>query len=211
MDARLLAINIGSAEPIGTRKQKTGIFKHPVSGPVLIDTLGPLGDTIIDRKHHGGPDQAVYIYLQSDYDWWNAELGLPLPPGAFGENLTIDGVAGDTLSIGDRFTIGEVRLEVTMHRTPCNTFALKMGDPKWVKRFFAAGRPGAYARVLAPGSVEAGAKVDYRPFAGEQVRVSELLALELERVASFAMLERVLKTPVHAKLRAKFETLLAGR
>ncbi len=207
---RLESVNIANPEPIGNRSQNTGIFKRPGARPVLIDTLGAVGDAVVNRKHHGGPDQAVYLYLRSDYEWWERELGHSLTPGSFGENLTIENIAGEDLSVGDRFAIGDVLLEVTSHRTPCNTFALKMGDPHWVRRFFKGGRPGAYLRVLSTGWVEAGDAVDYRPFAGEKVRVSELLALEGLREIEVSVLERALKAPLHFKMRSKLEARLAA-
>ena len=42
---------------------------------ILIDAEGVVGDAILDRRHHGGPDQAIYVYLQDDYDLWSSELG----------------------------------------------------------------------------------------------------------------------------------------
>ncbi len=117
------------AHRAGRQCQPDRIVKTPRSGPVLIDTLGLLGDAVLDRKHHGGPDQAVYVYLQSDYDLWTQDLGEPLPPGTFGENLVIDGIAGDTLAIGDRFVIGPVTLEVTYHRTPATLWRAAWATP----------------------------------------------------------------------------------
>ena len=58
--------------------------------------------------------------------------------------------------IGDRFRIGDVLLEATAPRNPCNTFAVVMGDRRWVKRFHEAQRPGVYARVLEPGDDRGG-------------------------------------------------------
>src|SRR5688500_14381455 len=115
---RLFAVNIGSPQLLPGSQTPTGIVKTPRTGPVLIDATGVLGDAVLDRNHHGGPDQAVYIYLQSDYEFWASELGQLPAPGTFGENLTIDGLAGDALAIGDRLAIGEVLLELTSHRTP---------------------------------------------------------------------------------------------
>jgi MOSC domain-containing protein YiiM len=47
------------------------------------------------------------------YAYWRQELlGEALPWGAFGENLTVEGLSETTVNIGDRFRIGnaEVRL-----------------------------------------------------------------------------------------------------
>ena len=167
---QLVAVNIGRPERIPGYRPLTGICKRALDGPVAIGELGLADDAILDRKRHGGPDQAVYLYGQPDYDWWAEQLGRPLPPGLFGENLTVSGLESANILIGDRFQIGDVLLEATSPRNPCATFAARMGgDPHWVKRFFAAGRMGVYGRVLRAGTVEAGMPVAYTRFAGEAV------------------------------------------
>lgn len=209
--ATLLAINIGSPQLLPGSQTPTGIVKTPRTGPVMIDAEGVWGDAVLDRKHHGGVDQAVYLYLQSDYEFWAEQLGQMPGPGTFGENLTIEGVSGETLCIGDRFAIGEVLIEITSHRTPCNTLARRMGDPRWVRRFHQAMRPGAYARVLRAGTVEARLAVTYTPYDGERVTMAEFMALDGEREIPEPTMRRILATPVHTKTRAEFEELLAGR
>jgi MOSC domain-containing protein YiiM len=209
--ARLVSVNIGTPTVQPGSSERTGIVKVPRAGPVMIDAAGVLGDAVMDKKHHGGPDQAIYLYLQSDYDWWIEELQMPLEPGTFGENLTIAGVAGETLAIGDRFAIGNALLEVTYHRTPCATFARRMRDPRWVKRFHRARRPGAYARVLEAGIVEAGMDVDYRPFAGERVTVTELMSHDGEPSLPANFMRQVLATPIRLKTRAKYEAALLAQ
>src|SRR5690606_1961025 len=102
----------------------------------------------------------------------------------------------DRLAIGDRFTIGEVVIEITYHRTPCNTLARRMGSPAWVKRFARALRPGGYARVLVPGTVEAGSEAVYTPFTGTRVAVAELMSFDGARELPRELMQRVLATPV---------------
>lgn len=207
--AILLSVNRGKPEPIPAKSAVTGIFKRPVEGPVEIDAQGLRDDAIIDRRHHGGVDQAVYLYFGDDYEWWSGELGETIAPGTFGENLTIGGVAGRQVSVGDRFTIGNVVLEVTSHRTPCMVFAARMGDPGWVRRFHRAGRPGAYCRVIEPGSVEAGKPVKYQLFEGERTSVAELMAQDGVREIDPEFMRRALTAPVHYKMRADYQNRLA--
>lgn len=204
---QLISVNIGKSEPIGSKSGQTGIFKKPQSGSVQIDRLGPVGDTIIDTKNHGGRDQAVYLYGQPDYDWWSTELSQNLAPGTFGENLTIAGLESATVNIGDRFTIGDCVLEATSPRIPCNTFAIRMGDPKFLKAFMAARRPGVYCRVITTGQVAQGDSVVFEPFEGTQVPVNALLNhknLTREQMA------RILQTPVHYKERESYEAKLSA-
>lgn len=206
---RLVSVNIGTPTVQPGSSEVTGIVKMPRTGPVLIDSEGIVGDAVMDRKHHGGPEQAIYLYLASDYDWWMGELGTQLEPGTFGENFTIAGIDGATLAVGDRFSIGDVVIEITCHRTPCATFARRMGDPRWVKRFHRGRRPGAYARVLQEGIVEAGMTGDYRPFAGERVTVSELMDHDGQASLPADFMRRVLATPIRLKTRTKYEAALA--
>ncbi len=153
---KILAVCIGQARSLPGKSYKTGIAKAPVSGPVMVDSEGLLGDKIINRKHHGGPEQAVYIEGAETLAWWEEQLGRPLEPGTFGENLVLSGLDNRTVAIGDRFTIGEVVLEATSARSPCATFAAHMDDPMMVKRYLKAERPGIYTRVITGGMLEAG-------------------------------------------------------
>jgi len=154
----VVSVNVGGLRPlvVSGREVLTGIFKEPVDGPVTVGSLGLDGDVQADRRVHGGEDQAVYAYAIEDVVWWESELGRELGPGFFGENLTLRGVDVNGLSAGDRLTAGGVTLEATFPRQPCQKMATKAGDPKFVKRFAKAGRPGMYLRVVEPGAVAAG-------------------------------------------------------
>ncbi len=142
--------------PVGV----TAIDKRAVTGPVRVGPLGLRADVQADRKHHGGADQAVYVYGQDDAAYWESELGRELPPGWFGENLRVEGLDPNAARIGERWRLGDdVVLEVTGPRTPCATFARWVGgddERGWVRRFRDAGRVGAYLRVVHRGSVRAG-------------------------------------------------------
>jgi MOSC domain-containing protein YiiM len=206
-EMRLIAVNTGRPELIDGHKSPTGICKHPRNGPVMIASLGLEDDAVMDTRNHGGPDQAVYIYGQPDYDFFARELGRELPAGLFGENLTLAGLESRTLHIGDRFGIGDVLLEATSPRIPCATFAARMGDPHWARRFHAARRPGVYVRVLKAGSVAAGMDVRHIPFAGEQVLVTDLM--EDYKAPSPERMRRLLKAPIHRDLVMLYEARLA--
>src|SRR5205085_10272473 len=118
-----LSVNLGLARPIKYAKKSgiTGINKEPVAESVRITASGLAGDTVCDKRHHGGPDQAVYLYGAPDYVWWSDQLQQELAPGTFGDNLTLGGMESASHSIGDRFHIGEAILEVTAPRIPCST------------------------------------------------------------------------------------------
>ncbi|RKE78260.1 MOSC domain-containing protein [Rhizobium sp. AG855] len=203
---KILAVCLGRPEVLAGKKYKTGINKLAIQGPIMIDAEGLVGDAILDRKHHGGVDQAVYIQGSLDIDWWSKELGRELHHGMFGENLVIEGLESQMLAAGDRFSIGDVLLEITSPRMPCATFAAHMGDPKIVKRYTQAARPGAYARVLQGGMVEAGQPVTYTPYAGERVTMADMMAT-YGRKLSDTDRARYLSAPVHYKTR---DAILSG-
>lgn len=201
------SINIGAARPVDATRPHdiTGIYKEPVAGPVLITRDGLPGDAIVSTRHHGGPDQAIYVYGGADHAWWAAELGRPLAPGTFGENLTIAGLTSAALTIGDRLTVGEVILEVTAPRIPCDTFARRMGDPGFVARFRAAERPGCYCRVIRPGQIEAGQAVTLTPYDGEPVTLVEVFRDYYEPDRSLTAMRRFLSAPLAARVCAAKE------
>lgn len=203
----LIAVNIGRPEIIAGHKAPTGICKHPASGAVTLAPLGVEGDAVMDTRHHGGPDQAAYLYGQPDYEFFARELGRELPPGLFGENLTVAGLESGKIHVGDRFEIGDVLLEASAPRIPCSTFAARMGDPLWVRRFQQARRPGVYVRVLRDGSVKAGMAVRHVAFSGEQVLITDLI--EDTKAPSPERMRWLLKAPIHRNLVAKYEARLA--
>jgi MOSC domain-containing protein YiiM len=167
---RVVSVNLARPDAgDGETAGGTGIDKCQVDGPVLVRPPGPkagglgsglVGDRIVDVRHHGGDDQAVYAYAREDYDWWEAELGRALRDGMFGDNLTTAGVEVNGAIIGERWRVGaDLVLQATYGRIPCGTFQTRMGEPQWVKRFTRHARPGAYLRVVEPGEVRAGDEV----------------------------------------------------
>ncbi|MBP1857856.1 MOSC domain-containing protein [Rhizobium herbae] len=199
---KILAVCTGSAEILPGKSYKTGIFKHPVEAGVMIDREGLIGDKICNRKHHGGPDQAVYAMGSIDMDWWSKELGSDLKPGIFGENLVIEGADSRKISVGDRFETDTVELEVTSARIPCATLAARMGDPAFARRFAKAGRPGFYCRVLKDGVIQAGDAVTYHAYSGLPVLMPEMLETYGQNFSDEDR-GRYLAAPIHHKLRAR--------
>ncbi|MGI8748785.1 MAG: MOSC domain-containing protein [Deinococcus sp.] len=156
---KLLSVNIGQSQPIQAKSGQSGIFKRPVSGPVWVGRLSLSGDHIVDVPTHGGPEQAVYLYTQPDYDHWSERLGRALTPGTFWENLLISDLESAAVGVRDRLRVGGALLEVASARIPCVTLATRMNDPEFVRKFREVGRPGFYARVLEEGAALAGQDV----------------------------------------------------
>jgi MOSC domain-containing protein YiiM len=203
----LMSVNLGQ-ERILQRKdrvERTGIFKFPTQEAVKVTKLGLEDDVIISKKHHGGPDQAVYVYGAADYAWWSKELGIEIAPGTFGENLTISDLESAQFSIGDTIHIDDVTLQVTAPRIPCGTFATRMNDPQWVKRFRQAERPGLYCRVLHDGFVQTGGPISIERYTGETISIPEMFRDYYEKVKSEEILRRHLRAPIAIRDRRDLE------
>ena len=182
--AYVLSLNLGHSEPNPAKNCiPTGIGKSPVDSAELRSPgpkhgglgSGVVGDFIGDQRHHGGDHQAVYAYAREELDAWQERLGRELPSGVFGENLTTSGLDVDGAVVGERWRVGdEVVLEVAGPRIPCSTFASRMGEKAWVKRFTEVGNTGAYLAVVTPGTVRHGDPVSVvaRPENGIGVRLA---------------------------------------
>jgi MOSC domain-containing protein YiiM len=214
---KLTSINIGQprTRQNGGKLETTGIYKLPVESKMMITSLGLTADFIGSPKHHGGPDQAVYVYSVEDYAWWSRELGRQLAPGTFGDNLTIGGLESAYFNIGDRLQIGIVILEVTAPRIPCSTLATRMGDPQFVKRYRDAERPGLYCRVIVEGEIEAGMDVTIQRSEGEEVGIIEVFREWYEKEKDESTLRRFLGAPLAIRSRRQYErqldALLGGK
>jgi MOSC domain-containing protein YiiM len=165
---RLVSIQRGTPRTVGAetatgpmeRRFTSAIWKEPIAGLVLVTPEGLDGDRVANRRHHGGADQALLAYAADHYPRWRAEWGTDnLAPGAFGENLTVEGVDEDSVCLGDRWAIGEVELEVTAAREPCATLARRHQVADLVKVVRRNGRGGWYLRVLEGGSIAPGRPV----------------------------------------------------
>ena len=204
---KLISVNLGQEKTLYRkgRTEQTGIFKFATDAPVKVTLLGLEGDVIVSKRHHGGPDQAVYVYGAADYEWWSKELGSEILPGTFGENLTISELESATFNIGDYLHLDEVTLQVTAPRIPCNTFATRMDDPAWVKRFRAAERPGLYCRVIKEGLVRVGDHVSVENYTGETISVLQMYRDYYRNDKSKETLIQHLNAPIAIRARRDLE------
>jgi MOSC domain-containing protein YiiM len=133
----------------------TGFFKTPIEGPVFVGTTNLAGDEQADLKNHGGIDKAVLAYSADHYPKWREELRMPdMPPGAFGENLTIIGLSEKSVCIGDIFRIGNVIFEVSQPRQPCWKLARRWRMHELTGLVVRNGRSGWYLRVMEQGWID---------------------------------------------------------
>ncbi len=177
--ARVVSVNVGGVQTVEWhgRAVTTGIWKSPVAGRVAVRGVNLDGDDQADRRVHGGPDKAVYVYSVEDYAWWARELGRELEVGTFGENLTVEGVELAALVIGTRWLVGSTELEVAQPRQPCFKLGIRMGDAGFVDHFDEAARYGAYFRIIREGDVGAGDEITEAPRA-RGITLAELGAID---------------------------------
>ena len=204
--AHVQSVNVsGGIEAPWNPRGRSGIDKRPVSGAVRVAPLGLDRDTIVNRRHHGGVDQAVYAYAREDLDRWAGILDRPLSSGSFGENLTTVGLDLQQVRLGERWRIGSVLLEVAGVRTPCQNFQGFLDEPHWVRRFTEHGVPGAYLRVVEEGELAAGDAIEVVERRDHDLTVAfAFRALTTER---HLLPELGAEPRISAKVRAKVERL----
>ena len=135
----------------------SGIFKRPVQGPIRVQRLNLEGDEQADLTVHGGIHKAVYAYPSEHYPFWQELFpSLVLEWGAFGENLTTQGIDETMTGIGDKLRIGTVVLTVVQPRLPCFKLAAKFDDHDIIRKFTEAGRNGIYLSVDQEGQLQSG-------------------------------------------------------
>lgn len=135
---------------------RTAIAKAEVPGPVYLSHTGPMGDAVGDRKHHGGEQQAVMVYSRHHRSHWKATLGLDIPPGGLGENLSVEGLDEFDTCVGDRFEVGTALVQVSQPRQPCRTLSRYWTCEALLPAIWESARSGWYFRVIREGAVNPG-------------------------------------------------------
>jgi MOSC domain-containing protein YiiM len=138
-----------------------GLPKTPVAF-ATVTRRGIEGDVCAHPQIHGGPNQALLLIGIEAIEEIHA-MGYPVYPGALGENFTTRGLDRKQMRLGQRYRAGDIILELTKMRAPCNALdiygpgiqraifekAVKIGDytsPLW-------GLAGCYASVIEGGEV----------------------------------------------------------
>lgn len=207
----LVGVNLGVEQVVGN--SVSGIYKSSTEKPTRVERLGLVGDVVSDTRHHGGEDQAIYVYGDDDYKWWEEEMSKTLSPGTFGDNLTIASLSCRDVFIGDRFRIGnDVVIEATAPRIPCATLAARMREKQFPVKFRRAERPGFYCRVLNTGTVVAGDDVEHIAYEqNPRFSVVDIFRLYYQPSPSVEVLQQVLEQPVAIRERKRLESILTRK
>ncbi|HJT20232.1 MAG TPA: MOSC domain-containing protein [Nitrospira sp.] len=142
-----------------------GVPKRPVF-EAKVTERGLDGDRQVNLKVHGGPDRALCLFSLEVIERLQDE-GHPIDPGSAGENLTLAGLAWETLGPGTRLHVGpDVRLEIASYCAPCELNAQWFREGRY-SRISQKKHPGwsrLYARVLQGGVVRPGDEVKIKQF-----------------------------------------------
>lgn len=153
---KVISTNIGKKQTIRWKNKtwETGIYKKPLDSGIFLGKYGVEKDTVIDKKHHGGEDMAVYAFSKNHYPFFEDLFDkVNYYNGIFGENLTIQNFNEKEIQIGDTFKIGEAIIQVSQPRLPCRTLNAVFQSDKMMKSFINTTFSGAYFRVLQEGVV----------------------------------------------------------
>ena len=176
----VVSVNVGLPKdvPWQGRTVHTGIWKQPVTGPVMVRRLNIDGDGQGDLAGHGGEQRAVFVYQLDSYRHWEQHFGRDdFVYGMFGENLTIEGLPDAEVCIGDRYRIGEAEFEVTQPRVTCYRVGMRVGEPQLPELLVAHHRPGFYLRVITEGHIQAGEPIVKISTGPEALSVADIDAL----------------------------------
>ncbi len=190
---KVLSVNAGLPREVEWRAKVvlTSIFKAPVPGRVRVTRLNIQGDRQSDLSVHGGADKAIYAYPSEHYAFWRNELpGTDFSWGAFGENLTTEGLLEDRVHIGDRFRAGSAEFIVTQPRMPCFKLGIRFNRPDMVKRFLRSGRTGFYLAVLREGDIGAGDSLKLVAEDDSHITVADVVGLYAADAANQDLLRR---------------------
>lgn len=113
---------------------------------------------IRDDAHAGNWHRQVSLLSADKIAAFN-EKGAGVEPGAFGENLVVEGFDFRALPVGTLLRCGEVLLEMTQIGKECHSHCeiyKKMGD-------CIMPREGVFARVLEPGTISVGDEMTIQP------------------------------------------------
>ena len=196
---RIVSLSVGLPREVEWhgRTVLTSIFKAPVDRRLRVTTLNFEGDQQSDLSVHGGADKAVYAYPSEHYEFWRRELPqADLPWGAFGENLTTEGLLEADIRIGDGFRVGSAEFVATQPRMPCYKLGIRFGRPDIVKRFLQSGRTGFYFAVTLEGEVGAGDPIERIARADEGLTVADVVNLYTVDAENQELLRRATRSSI---------------
>ena len=195
---KLVSVNVGLPKDVLWlgKVVRTSIWKSPVEGRVRVSKLNLQDDRQSDTSVHGGVDKAIYAYPSEHYSYWRSQLpDTDLPWGAFGENLTTEGLLEGRMGVGDRLRVGSAEFIVTQPRMPCFKLGIRFGSPEMVKRFLQSKRTGFYLAVRREGEVGAGDAIERGESQRAGLTIADIVNLYTSDSENQELLRRATELP----------------
>ena len=144
-EVNVLSVNIS---------EKKGTIKKPVKS-IQLRSIGVVSDA-----HSGNWHRQVSLLAKESIDKFSVEAKREISFGEFAENITTEGILLHHTAPLDRFTLGDLELEVTQigkkcHGDNCNIFR-EVGNCVMPKE-------GIFCRVVKDGDLKSGDKLTYHP------------------------------------------------
>jgi MOSC domain-containing protein YiiM len=204
---KLKSLNVGNTKQLEWKEKvfQTGIIKTPTDKKLFASSTNIEGDKQGNLKVHGGVDKAIYVYPFEHYGYWEKKFPeLNFSDGMFGENLTTLGMNEFETFIGDKYTIGDILVEVSEPRFPCVTLAARFGTADIVKLFLHSYKSGFYLRVLKEGFIQAGDSIALREKSSDNFSVVDFVKLYVNRDDAELKRRALMNGSVSEKWKEKF-------
>jgi MOSC domain-containing protein YiiM len=206
---QIISTNLGKPTEVSWNDTliTTGIYKSPVNTPLLLEAESVSGDTIGDRKVHGGIYKACYLFSAEQYPYWKEKYPhLDWNWGMFGENLTVKGLDESQIRVGSIYRLGTALVQITQPREPCFKLGLKFGTQKILKQFIDHGWPGTYVRILEVGKVNSGDTMELVEESSNPLTTQQFYRLLYAKEKNQAILKLAISNdslPLHKRERLK--------
>ncbi|RIX48364.1 MAG: MOSC domain-containing protein [Rhodocyclales bacterium GT-UBC] len=193
-----VSLFIGGIRPLPESGRPTGIYKQPVDTALELGPEGFVGDQQADRRVHGGPEKAVHLYPATHYARLAAQFpdaASELVAGSLGENISTPDLDETAVHIGDIWQLGSARLQVCQPRNPCWKIDERFACDG-MAAFIAEHRlTGWYWRVVTPGRVTPGDRLELHSRPADSVSLAEAMQLWQSHRPSAEALEKLASAP----------------
>ena len=197
----MVTLYTGTPKPF--ENDTSAIEKTAVCGNAVLTPTGLEGDDVADHRFHGGSERALHYYPTEHYQFWRHHwqaLKLPtsttpLQPGAFGENLSLEGFMETDVCVGDRFQLGEVLLEVSEPRCPCHKINSRFGYEQLALLVQLTGRSGWFFRVIKEGVIKPTDTLELVERDARRLTLAECMKILYGQSQSSSDLQRLIDHP----------------
>jgi len=207
------SVNVGLPREIiwKGKKVSTAIYKYPTDQTLAVRQTNIDGDAQAEADIHGGIDKAVYSYSAEYYAYWENALQYPIETGAFGENITTQGLVDHEVHIGDEYRFGTAVLMAIQPRMPCYKLGIRFNNAKMVKYFYEARKNGIYFRVLKEGTVQKGDTISLIKHSKYAITIQDMVDNYVLKTKDIEKIHQMIAIPfMPAWFRSEFQKMLSA-